>query len=50
MNADDDANNVNVLRWKDDTGERSRRISEWWESIKVVCEGEWLPCFEKCSF
>ena len=40
-------NNVSMLDWKVDAGERGRRVSEWWANVMVESNEEWLPCFEK---
>ena len=36
-----------VMKWSDDIGERGKRVSDWWASVMVASDGEWLPCFEK---
>ena len=33
--------------WQEDVGERGRRIAEWWRSLMVASNREWLPCFER---
>ena len=42
--------NISVIdehKWQEDIGERGRRIAEWWSSLMIISNGEWLPCFER---
>ena len=38
---------IDEYAWKEDIGERGRRIAEWWRSLMVLSNEEWLPCFKK---
>ena len=46
-NSEDTNTDYGTLHWKDGVGERGKRVADWWTSVMVISDGEWLPCFEK---
>ena len=38
---------IDESNWQGDASERSRRIAEWWRSLMMASNGEWLPYFER---